>query len=344
MINKLCYSLLIVTAGFMFFVSASFSATLTEVARELAAAGGNKSVVEGIDGWLFLKEELLHVGSGKFWGDAAADATRTRKKQFADPLPAILAYNRALAAKGITLYLMPVPPKSLIYPDKLAAGLTAEAGEERVALYNEFYGLLRKDGVRIIDLLPVLRRERSSGKQLYCRTDSHFSPAGMALFVDAVAAEIRKSGWYDAVKKREYIQKKQEIFIHGDLARMAEMKELKEKLEISLVMLKETGKPVKSDPESPVILLGDSHTLVFHSGGDLHARGAGLFDLLSARLGFGVDLLGVRGSGVTPARIKLYQRSKKDSEYLDGKKVLIWCFTARDFTGSGGWRKIPVER
>ena len=343
MMNKMYYCLLIFAAGFIF-VSTSFAATLTEVAREMVAAGGNKSVVEGTDGWLFLKEELAHVAAGKFWGNGAAAATRTRKKQFADPHPAILAYNRALAAKGITLYLMPVPPKSLIYPDKLNAGLTADAGEERVALYNEFYALLRQDGVRIIDLLPILRKERSLGKQLYCRTDSHFAPAGIELFVDAAAKEIRKSTWYNAVTKRKYIQKKQGISINGDLAGMAEMKDLREKLEITLVTLQETGKPEKSDPKSPVILLGDSHTLVFHSGGDLHARGAGLFDLLSARLGFALDLLGVRGSGVTPARIKLYQRSKKNSEYLDGKKILIWCFTARDFTGSGGWRKIPVER
>ncbi|WP_457577135.1 alginate O-acetyltransferase AlgX-related protein [Desulfomarina sp.] len=343
MMNKMCYSLLILAAGFIL-ATTSFAATLTEVARELAAAGGKNSVVEGTDGWLFLKEELIHVGAGKFWGSDAAAATRTRKKQFADPLPAILAYNKALAAKGIALYLMPVPPKSLIYPDKLDAGLTAEAGEEQVTLYHEFYGLLRQNGVRIIDLLPTLRKKRSSGKQLYCRTDSHFSPPGMELFVDAAVAKIRKLSWYDDVQKRVYTQKKQEISIHGDLARMAEMKNLREKLEITLVTLKETGKPVKSNPKSPVILLGDSHTLVFHSGGDLHAMGAGLFDLLSARLGFDVDLLGVRGSGVTPARIKLYQRGKKDSEYFDGKKVVIWCFTARDFTGSGGWRKIPVER
>jgi alginate O-acetyltransferase complex protein AlgJ len=239
---------------------------------------------------------------------------------------------------------MPVPPKSLVYPDKLDKRLAAGSGEEQVAFYDEFYGLLREGGVRVIDLLPVLREKRGQGKDFYCKTDTHFSPAGMKLFVDSVAGEIAKSDWYGELKKKKYVEKKQIISIYGDLARMAELKGMREPLEMTLVTLVATGKPEKSDPKSPVILLGDSHTLVFHSGGDLHATGAGLFDQLSARLGFAVDLLGVRGSGVTPARIKLYQRSKKNGEYLTGKKVLIWCFTARDFTGSGGWRRIPVER
>jgi hypothetical protein len=111
---------------------------------------------------------------------------------------------------------------------------------------------------------------------------------------------------------------------------------------LSVIQVLSSGTPFRSDNDSPVILLGDSHTLVFQAGGDLHAQGAGLFDHLSANVGFAADLLGVRGSGVTPARIALYQKAKRDSGYLAGKKILVWCFAAREFT-AGGWRKIPVS-
>jgi alginate O-acetyltransferase complex protein AlgJ len=94
-----------------------------------------------------------------------------------------------------------------------------------------------------------------------------------------------------------------------------------------------------------VILLGDSHTLVFHSGGDMHASGAGLADQLALELGFPVDLIGVRGSGATPARISLYRRVRGDADYLKKKKLLIWCFTAREFTeATSGWRIVPVTK
>jgi alginate O-acetyltransferase complex protein AlgJ len=91
--------------------------------------------------------------------------------------------------------------------------------------------------------------------------------------------------------------------------------------------------------ESPIVLLGDSHTLVFHAGEDMHGTGAGLADQLALELGFPVDVVGVRGSGATPARINLLRR--KDN--LAGKKLVIWCFSAREFTeATGGWRLVPV--
>lgn len=332
----------------------SVVALLLLIAAQALAAGGNLretsrdlaeksqgSVVEGVDGWLFFKEELEHLAAGKFWGEAAAAASRAKDKANADPLPAILEYNRLLAEKGITLYLMPVPPKALVYPDKLAAGLQPSASAGEAALYREFYDTLAAEGVKVIDLLPALLEKRDQA-QLYCRTDTHYSGKGLALFARAAAEALHKESWYGVAAKQEYLRMPQKVSITGDLVQMAGGKGPAEELELSVVSRKADGKPVESDGKSPVILLGDSHALVFQAGDDLHARGAGLFDHLSAELGFPVDLLGVRGSGVTPARVKLFQRAKQDGGYLDGKKALVWCFAAREFTGSGGWRKIPV--
>ena len=334
-------SVFLVLLFLAFTTSAMGAASLTEVAGDLVKNAGDSSVVKGSDGWLFLKEELVHIGSGKFWGAEAAAVSRTSKKQFADPVPAILEYNKLLAEKGITLYFMPVPPKALVYPDKLGAGIDRDGSAEQMAMYEEFYTILRAGGVEVVDLLPALLAKRKES-DLYCKTDTHFSADGIDLFAESAAALIKQADWYKDVAKKEYVQSEKILDIHGDLAEMAGLKDLNEPIELSFVTVKETGKQEVSDPGSPVILLGDSHTLVFSVGGDLHAKGAGLFDHLSTDLGFPVDLLGVRGSGVTPARIKLYQRAKKDGDYLKGKKAVIWCFTARDFTGSGGWREIPV--
>ncbi len=318
--------------------------TLTETVKKISNNNQGKEVVNGVDGWLFLKEELEHVAAGKFWGEYGAKVSRSKKKKFADPVPAIIAYNQELNKKGITLYLVPVPPKALIYPDKLTDELSSEDGQEQLDLYHDFYGLLEKEGVKVIDMLPVLRQARKDNKaKLYCQTDSHFSPAGIELFAQTIADNIKKEDWFKKIEKKKYQKREDNISITGDLAVMAKLDEAKEDIDISFVTVETTGKPEESDNKSPVILLGDSHTLVFHSGGDLHAKAGGLFDHLSAKLGFPLDLIGVRGSGVNPARIKLYQKNKKDSSCMDGKKAVIWCFTARDFTGSGGWRNIPVS-
>ena len=73
------------------------------------------------------------------------------------------------------------------------------------------------------------------------------------------------------------------------------------------------------------------------------AKGAGLPDQLALELGFPVDLVAVRGSGATPSRINLLRRAQKDPNYWTGKKWVIWCFSAREFTESDGWRKVPLR-
>jgi hypothetical protein len=321
--------------------SSAAATTLEEAAKESVDAAAGAAVIQGQDGYLFLKEELRHISAGKFWGDASAAASRTKNKKFADPVPAIVEYSRLLQEKGISLYLMVVPPKALVYPEKLAAGLTKASVAPQVEMYRGFYDELEKQGVKTIDLLPTLLENRDANS-LYCKTDTHFSGHGLELFAKAAADELKKTDWYAGQPKNELEKTRKSITITGDLQQMSGSEGVGESLELTFVTDKKTGKPVESDPASPVVLLGDSHTLVFSAGGDLHAKGAGLFDNLSAELGFAVDLLGVRGSGVTPARIKLYQRSKKNKAYLDGKKALIWCFTAREITGIGGWKKIPV--
>ncbi len=97
-----------------------------------------------------------------------------------------------------------------------------------------------------------------------------------------------------------------------------------------------------ADDASPVLLMGDSHCLVYHSGSDMHAKGAGLFDHLTVQLGRPPALIAVRGSGSTSARVALYRKAKRSPEFLNSKKVIIWCFAAREFTQSEGWKKVPL--
>ena len=62
-------------------------------------------------------------------------------------------------------------------------------------------------------------------------------------------------------------------------------------------------------------------------------RGA-MADQLAAELGMPIDVIGVRGSGATPARINLYREGRSNPGYIETKKLVIWCFAAREFTES----------
>ena len=59
-------------------------------------------------------------------------------------------------------------------------------------------------------------------------------------------------------------------------------------------------------------------------------------------LGFPVDMLSTSGGGANETRINLVRTIRSDPEYLEGKRLVIWCLSARTFTNArqGG---IPVE-
>ena len=293
--------------------------------------------VTGHDGWFFLPAEIRHLAT-------AAQAPALTGEN--DPLPAILDFNKALAAKGIRLVILPVPEKSLIRADQLfaAADVAAAAGYAKAT--GRFIDALKKQGVDVMDTVPVLTAEAAraakGGDPVYCKTDSHFTPHTTAVLARAIAEHLREVA-PDAVRKTAgapVLGKESKITIQGDLAPDG----TKEELTFQDV-LKASGsnEPPATDPTSPVLLLGDSHCLIFHSGGDMLAKGGGLADNLGVTLGGVPEIMAVRGSGATAVRVNLYRKARKDSSFLAKKKVVIWCFAAREFTQSDGWKIVPLQ-
>ena len=319
---------------------AAFRAACAAKAQEAEKA--DAIGIAGKDGWLFLGKDLRHVGVGPFWGDDAKKVSKATSEKNADPLPAILDFKAQLDKAGIELLLVPVPPKPVVYADKIVE----KAGAKRLdAAHQEFYALLKKQGITVLDLTDDLIALRG-GKagEPYCRTDSHWSGAACELAARRIAATVKDRAWMKALHRREFDSATKPTIIEGDLSKL--LKGDEESLPLRFVGTKKGGEvtPIEPDRASPVVLLGDSHNLVFHSGGDMHTKGAGLPDQLALELGFAVDLVAVRGSGATPARVNLLRLARADKKYLGGKKLVVWCFSAREFTESTGWQKVPIVK
>lgn len=297
--------------------------------------------VRGDDpGWFFLVKELKHLSSGRFWEkswkEVAANGT--------DPIPSILEFHTLLSKRGIRLILVPIPAKAAIYPDKLANGFKPEEVEPLAPMLE----LIRKAGVSVIDLEPHFLEMRAANpeKWLYCRQDAHFSPSAIELAAKLIADEaaVNQAGGDVAFS----LSAPEMLGIEGDQIDGSEWKGsvAPESLEVRYVKSK-GGEVIVPDPESSVLLLGDSHTLVFQAGKEngMHCTGAGIFDHLSSRIGFAPDLVGVRGSGLVQARKQLFYRAAASPGYWDSKKVVIWLFSAREFTQSTDRPiAIPLER
>jgi alginate O-acetyltransferase complex protein AlgJ len=302
-----------------------------------------RPVVRGLDGWLFIGSELRHLGLGRFWGPRAVEVSRATKSEWADPLPVILDFKAQLEGAGIQLLFVPVPAKAAVYPDRVPGLAGADLSLRWDSEDAAFYEVLRGEGVEVIDLLAEFRRARQADdRPIYCRQDSHWAGPAVERTASLLAARLRRQSWFTSVASERFETERRSVEITGDLWRMLDdVSAPKETL--SLAFVGRRGgvglEPVEPWRESPVLLLGDSHGLVFHAGGDMHARGAGLADHLAKELGFPVDLVAVRGSGATPSRITLLRRR----DNLAGKKVVVWCMSVREFTeGAQGWRPLPI--
>jgi alginate O-acetyltransferase complex protein AlgJ len=314
----------------------NFAAALGQ--RVAALEKRNAAVAPGVDGWLFLTSELRFLAQGRFWGDAAKTTSRARRADAADPLAAIVDFHRQLKERGIELLLVPVPPKAEIFADKVASDLAVQPAQGAPALH-EFYRELEGRGVSVLDLSETFVRNRESQRgTIYCRTDSHWSGIGCSLAGEARAKHIR-SKVPGLPPAREFPRDWKEVSITGDLAALSSENP---KPAPERIAVRQLATAVQPDLNSPVLLLGDSHTLVFR---EFLAERAGLLDQLTAELGFVPDLIGTRGSGATPVRVSMYRRSRSDPQFLAKKKVVVWCFAAREFTEADqGWVVQPIAR
>ncbi len=310
--------------------AACASAFADEVAAEAgklaARATAGTITVKAENNWLYSKNELTHLAKGELARGEVAKKSACRKPANADPIPALKAFSDGLAGLGIKLILVPVPPKLAVEPcAPLKRG-------EAMAYLRPFYQELRAQGIDVLDLSERYLAE--ADKHFYCRTDAHWNPTGIGAAAEELAKRIDLRG------TTEFPATTSELEVAGDLAKsLAPKNPEREKLAFTAV----GGRTV--DEASPVLLIGDSHTLVFSAGGDMLAEHGGLTERLAALLKMPVDRIGVKGSAATAVRIDLYRKAVKNPVWLKNKKYVIYCFSCREFTEStSGWVKVPVGK
>ncbi|MFM8982630.1 MAG: alginate O-acetyltransferase AlgX-related protein [Spartobacteria bacterium] len=290
--------------------------------------------IPGRNGWIFFDKELRHLAAPRFWSEPTPTTPETT-----DPLPAILDFKAQLDAAGFDLLLVPVPAKAAIYPDQLLPEFPAPPSTPAgLAEHDaEFVKVLEAQGVKVLDLTEDFLKVRAEGLDTHCRTDTHWSPEGIRLAAQKIATTVSAAPWTKDQPRLATQSQNSILQIRGDLAPPeAPAETLPARTVTESGVSGSTGIPDARN--SPVVLLGDSHNLVFHTGGEMHATGAGLPDQLCHELGFPMDVVAVMGSGSTAARRSLARR--KDN--LAGKKLDIWCFSTREFTQGQGWANIQT--
>lgn len=307
-------------------------------AKLAADAVAQESVaVQGKDDWLFLVSELRSLGASPFWGENAVSPD-------ADPVASMVDLNQKLKALGIELILCPAPPRAVIYPEKLIEG----AGATRLDTHLQaMYAALTAQGVTVLDVTDAMISARANDADLgpvSCEQDTHWTPRGMTIAAKAVADHIKAKGWADIRPTDVFkTQEPETLSIKGDLVDLIEGHAATLRPITIQRITEPDGSPLVFDEESPVLLLADSHGLVFSIGDDMHASSAGFGEHLSAQLGFKVDRMARRGSG-DQIRMDLARRFLKAPAEAAKKRVLVYTFAARTFSESIQWKPVPLTR
>jgi hypothetical protein len=273
----------------------------------------------GQDGFLFYRNDLEYVTGG--------DLEKQRKGK--NPLPIIVEFKKLLDEQGVDFLFVPVPTKLEIYPEKLDAKLSGYSDRVVNPAFRKLLASLASEGVEVVDLLPALLREKAANGRdlLFQHQDTHWTDRGLRLTADLLAARVKKYPWYAelAKQKRSYELRETNFTRFGDLqSRLPQGEQSNYKPETLVAhQVLSAGTPYDDEPDSPVVLLGDSFTGVYEL---TDAEHAGVSAHVARGIGYPLDLVMSYGGGPN-VRQKLMRRGV---QALGTKKLVIWMMTARD--------------
>jgi alginate O-acetyltransferase complex protein AlgJ len=310
----------------------------------LAAASFVKSLPEkqmgfkGKNDWLFFRGEVSYLNCGDMSLQAADK----------NPIPHLVEFAKFLKSKNISLLFVPVPNKSDVYFDKLPVDNPPKDEYGIVNPYaRKFLHDLQNAGVEVVDLLPsflAAKKDDPKNKEaLYQRQDTHWTDRGLEIAAKLIADRIRQYSWYPGLSKNDvsFTVKDTSFMRQGDLVdKLAEAD--KTAFPAVEIAAKQVHNPDGSlykgaNPESPVMLIGDSFTGVFEL---IDCKAAGVGAHISANTGIPLDIVTSWGGGPL-VRDKFYRARKNN---LDKKRVVIYMMVARDlFNYSQLWQPLEMK-
>ncbi len=289
-------------------------------ARYLLLGEGRRGVVTGQDGYLFTDEEFRAPSDLDVYLTASVEQ--------------ISSISKTLSAKGVQLAMVPLPAKSDVYADEVEQPAASFYSEK---LYDDFRAKLEAHGIKTVDTRSVLMSARQD-RQVFLKTDTHWTPAGAQAVAGAVAAQVlgEKPGHYE-------ISEGAEDRVEGDLVKyvtggvFAPLVGLGSETVTPYHLLQKSGdQPVDDifgDATSiPVALVGTSY-----SANELWSFAS----FLSFQSGLDVANAALVGQGpVTPMR--QYLASLEHAESLP--QTVLWEFPVRFLTDAKLWAEAPTAK
>jgi hypothetical protein len=297
----------------------------------------DQSAIIGRDGWIFFNKDIECLNSGDL-------NTQSPEK---NPFPHLVALKDYLTKRGISLLFVIVPDKAEVYFDRLPPPQLKDDYSIVNPFFRKFLKNLQDTGIEVIDLLPLFlaakKEDAAAGEAVYQKQDTHWSFRGMEIAAHAIAQRIKNYQWYEQTIRTPtlYSIKDTTFLRQGDLV---DKIPAAKRINYPAVLLK--GKQVflpdktlfkPSNPEAPILLMGDSFTGVFEL---VDCKAAGVGSHIAAQTKLPLDIITSWGGGPQVREKMLRTREK----FLSYKRVVIYMMVERDlFNYSQGWDPLKAK-
>ena len=277
-----------------------------QIIRDLKKCGSTQEevtcVVEGKDGWLFLQESLLHI-----------------VKPWTDNTPQIIAFKDSLEARGLKLFVVPVPDKLLTVPEKYS-----DKAKKGINLpqYKKWVDKLRKNNVTVIDALDKLKNlHKNLGKDtpMFEPFESHCTGPARLVLANMVADSIAPLLY--GMNRKRYLLRDTVIPGTGNLYDLLHNKEIPYAVKEQKVVSPD-GYKYFGTRKAPIIVIGDSNA----GQGKSYAATIGDYIAMATSVEtYSISKVG--GGNIGP------QMFRGKSSFLEGKKAVVWVFDGREIYG-----------
>jgi hypothetical protein len=307
----------------------------TQYLRYRAFRDTGEQALAGRKGWWFYRPDVRYLTER--CPDQPAVKTGPRAA-----VSAIVAFRDQLASRGIHLLVVPIPGKPSIYPDMITIRATAcdpRCHEHTRKVLDD----LASAGVETIDLFEAFAKAGpgSSGSDMfYLARDTHWTNEGARFAADAVARKLQSLNWVSPGSVR-YDVRSVPVSRPGDVLRMLKCPAIEalfppEEVDCQQVVRQDNGQIYRDDPDSPVLVMGDSFLRIYERD---EPRSAGFIAHLARKLSRPLASIVSDGGASTLVRQTLADKPAM----LVGKKLVVWEFVERDIRfGMEGWQDVPL--
>jgi hypothetical protein len=310
----------------------------SRLARIVDSVPSTQMGFKGCGDWVFFKKDIDYSNGGDL----------LLQKPDKNPLPHLLALKRYLAQHHINLLFIPVPNKSDVYYNELCCNTALPKGTILSPYGRKFLKDAQDSGLEVMDLLPLFLAAKDSdalaGEPVYQKQDTHWSSRGLQIAAHAIAARIKTYGWYaNAVSNNALAYTLHDTVFQrqGDIVDKLSESERTAYSPVTLhatqVRTPDNALYKGSQPQAPILLMGDSFTGVFEL---IDCKGAGVGAHCAAETGLPVDIITSWGGGPLVREKMLRARSNN----LSVKRVVVYMMVARDLYNYGeGWTPLDTN-